>query len=101
MADDMTLGELARLIERNHNETRLDFEEINKRLDREYQSFNLRMDRVVQADVYASDSRANEDRFKRIESDAAAYRATVRWTVGLAISSFLAVIGMLIQVLSG
>lgn len=101
MADDMTLGEVARLIERNHNETRLDFEEINKRLDREYQTLSSQISRAVQVDVYVSDKKAAEDRMARIEADAAAYRATVRWTIGLAISSFLAVIGMLIQVLSG
>lgn len=101
MADDVSTGELARLIERNHTETRFDFEELNKRLDREYQAINARMDRVVQTEVYASDSRAVDERFKRIEADAAAYKATVKWTVGLAVSSFLAVIGMLIQVLSG
>lgn len=100
MDGEVTLGELARLIERNHNETRDDFAEVNKRLDHEAQAVNGRMDRSVRTEVYASDRAALLERIGRVESDAVSYRATTRWAIGLAATSALVVIGMLIQVLS-
>lgn len=101
MAEEVTIGELARLIERNHLETRDDIAAVNTRLDREFQGMNGRMDRTVMVDVYASDRRGDEERFKRIETDVAAFRATARWAIGLAATVAIGMIGVLVPVLLG
>lgn len=100
MGDEVTIGELARLIERNHLETRDDLSEVNKRLDKEFHGINGRMDRAVTVDVFTAEGRAVDERFKRVEEAVAAFRATTRWAIGLAVTAAIGMIGILVQVLT-
>lgn len=96
MPEEITLGELARLIERNHAETREDIASLHSRFDREYQAMNGRVDGMVSKDVYSSDQRTTTLRFERMEADMASFRATSRWAIGLAVTSMLAMLGIVI-----
>lgn len=98
--DEITFGELARLIERNHLETREDFASVHQRLDREWGQATARLDQTVQLNVYQSDQRGTDARFARLENDMAAWKATARWSIGLAISSALTAVGLLVSALS-
>lgn len=96
--DNVTLGEVMRLIERNHQETREDFANVLSRMDKEYGAVNGRVDKTVLLDVYVSDKRADEERFKRLESDIVSARATTRWAIGLGATSVLTMIGISVPV---
>lgn len=100
MSDEPTLGELARLIERNQVETREGFAAINARLDREYASVSARVDQSVQLNVYEADQRGTDLRFKNVEDDVASMRATTRWAIGLAVTALLGILGLVIPLLA-
>lgn len=97
--DDVTLGEVMRLIERNHAETREDFKAVFDRMDREQAVVDGRISKTVSLDVYTSDQRATEERFKRLEADIASGKATTRWAVGLGASSGLTMVAVAVPVL--
>lgn len=96
MADDVTTGELARLIERNHAETREDFQSLYIRLDREMNLLTGRLDQTVTVAAYEADRRGTDLRFKSVEDDVASFRASTKWAIGLAMSSLLGILAMLI-----
>jgi hypothetical protein len=96
MPDEVTTGELARLIERNHAETREDFQSLYGRLDRELTTLIGRLDQTVPLAVYESDKRGTDLRFKNVEDDVASFRASTKWAIGLGVSSILTVIGLAI-----
>lgn len=96
---DVTLSELARLIERNHAETREDFQSVFTRMDREYQEMKIRMDGLVGKESYASDQRATEERFRRLETDITSARATTKWAIGICVTVLLAMLALLGPVL--
>lgn len=100
MSDELTLGELARLIERNQVETREGFAAINARLDREYASVSARVDQSVPLAVYEADKRGTDLRFKNVEDDVASMRATTKWAIGLAVTAHLGVLGLVIPLLT-
>ena len=93
MSDEPTLGELARLIERNHQETREDIQALHQRLDRD-------LAHTVQLNVYEADQRGTDLRFKNVEDDVAAMRATTRWAVGLAVTALLGILGLIVPLLT-
>lgn len=101
MADDPTLGELKRLIERNHIETREAIAAIHQRLDRDVQAMNDRVDKTaasaVAREVYEADQRGLRDRVVRIESDLKSARATTRWAIGLCTTALLAVAALVVN----
>lgn len=96
--DNVTLGEVMRLIERNHQETRDDFQSVFSRMDREQAVVDGRLSKTVSLDVYNSDMRAHEERFKRLENDIVSARATTRWAIGLGATSVLTMIGISVPV---
>jgi hypothetical protein len=96
---DVTLGEVMRLIERNHAETRDDFQAVFIRMDREQASVDGRLNKTVSLDVYVSDKRADEERFKRLENDIVSARATTRWAIGVGASSVLTMVAISVPVL--
>ena len=100
MGEDISIGELVRLMERNHLETREDFASVHQRLDREFGQAAVRLDQTVPLNVYQADQRGTDARFGRLENDMAAWKSTARWSIGLAISSTLTVVGLLVTVLS-
>ena len=96
MSDDLTLGELARLIERNQVETREGFAAINARLDREYASVSAKVDQAVPLNVYEADKRGTDLRFKNVEDDVASMRATTKWAFGLGLTSILSALAVVV-----
>lgn len=100
MSDEPTLGELARLIERNQVETREGFAAINARLDREYASVSARVDQSVPLAVYEADKRGTDLRFKNVEDDVASMRATTKWAIGLAATALLGILGLVVPLLT-
>lgn len=101
MSDDLTLGELARLIERNQVETREGFAAINARLDREYASVQAKVDQAVPLNVYEADKRGTDLRFKNVEDDVASMRSTTRWAIGLCVTALLAVAALIVNLATG
>ena len=99
MSDEPTLGELARLIERNQVETREGFAAINARLDREYASVSARVDQSVPLAVYEADKRGTDLRFKNVEDDVASMKATTKWAIGLALTALLSILGTVVPLL--
>jgi hypothetical protein len=99
MSDEPTLSELARLIERNHQETRGDIASLHQRLDRDLAYTNGRIDQAVAMNVYEADKRGTDLRFKNVEDDVAGMRATTRWAVGLAVTSLIALLSVAVPLL--
>lgn len=97
MTDDPTLGEVVRLIERNHAETREAIAAIHQRLDRDVQAMGDRLDKAVPREVHDEARRAIESRVSRVEEDLKSARATTRWAIGLAVSVLLACGAMLLK----
>lgn len=100
MSDDLTLGELVRLIERNHSETREGFAAINARLDREYAAVAAKVDQSVQMNVYEAHQRGTDLRFKNVEDAVTSMRTTTRWAIGLAVACLLGVLGLIVPLLT-
>ena len=99
MADDApTLGEVARLIERNHAETREAIAAIHGRLDRDVQAMNDRVDKAVSREVYDADQRGLGGRMARVEDDVKGMRATTRWAIGLCVTALLGLAGLAISI---
>lgn len=107
----ITLGEVVRIIERNHAETRDDIaslrqetrdeiQALHTRLDRDLAATNGRVDQAVPVNVYEADKRGTDIRFKNIEDNVAGMRATTKWAVGLALTALLALVGALIPLLA-
>lgn len=101
MSDEPTLGEIVRLIERNHAETRDDIQAIHQRLDRELALANHRVDQAVPMNVYEAHQRGIDLRFKNVEDDVASMKATTKWTIGLALTALLGILGFLAPLLFG
>lgn len=101
MPEDPTLGEVVRLIERNHAETREAIAAIHQRLDRDVQAMNDRVDKAVPRDVYDADRRAADARAGRVEEDLKSARVTTRWAIGLAVSVLLALAALIVNTATG
>jgi hypothetical protein len=100
MSDEVTTGELARLIERNHAETREDFQALYIRLDREMTLITGRLDQTVSVAAYEADKRGVDLRFKNVEDDVASFRASTKWAIGLACTSLLTMLGFILPLLN-
>lgn len=100
MPDVVTTGELARLIERNHAETREDFQALYSRLDRELTLLTGRLDQTVTVAAYEADRRGTDVRFKNVEDDVASFRASTKWAIGIAITSLLAVLSFIVPLMN-
>ena len=100
MTDEPTLGEVVRLIERNHAETREDIQAIHLRLDREMAYTNGRVDQAVPMNVYEAHQRGTDLRFKNVEDDVASMKATTKWTIGLALTALLGILGLVVPLLA-
>ncbi|TDC58584.1 hypothetical protein E1281_01140 [Actinomadura sp. KC345] len=101
MPDDPTLGEVVRLIERNHAETREGFAAINARLDRDFQAMDERVEKAVPREVYDADQRGLRGRVGRVEDDVKTMRATTRWAIGLCLTALLGIAGLAVALLAG
>ena len=100
MTDEPTLGEVVRLIERNHAETRDAIAAIHQRLDRDLAHLGGRIDQSVQLNVYEADKRGTDLRFKNVEDDVSSMKATTRWAVGLALVAILGILGLIVPLLA-
>lgn len=96
----ITLGEVVRIIERNHAETRDDIQALHARLDRDLAATNGRVDQAVPVNVYEADRRGTDLRFKNVEDDVSSMKATTKWSIGLTVTALLALLGVLVPLIA-
>lgn len=100
MSEGPSLGELERLVERNHTEFREDILDLKTALAASAQAMAAQMERFVLREVYDTHRQALEARVKDLEDGAEANRAHARTAIYTAIAAVVgAVVSAIVQAL--
>lgn len=85
-----TLGEVARRLDDARRDIRDDIADLRQQHDRDLHAIAARLDLFVTRDLYEAERSALRDRLDRMDKEAERARASTRWALNLALSSFVA-----------